>query len=38
MSYTLRLTPDAVKDIKRHKKSGDRKLLQKMADILDELR
>ncbi len=38
MSYTLRLTPDAVKDIKRHKKSGDKKLLQKIADLLDELR
>ena len=38
MSYTLRLTPDAVKYIKRHKKSGDKKLLQKIADLLDELR
>ncbi len=38
MSYALRLTPEAVKDIKRHKKSGDKKLLQKVAYLLDELR
>jgi len=38
MSYTLRITPDAVRDIKWHKKSGDKKLLQKIADLLDELR
>lgn len=38
MSYTLRLTPDVVKDIKRLKKSGDKKLLQKLAGLLDELR
>lgn len=38
MSYALRLTDDAVKDIKRHKKSGDKKLLQKISDLLDELR
>ena len=31
MSYSLRITPDAVKDIKRHKKSGDKELLEKIG-------
>lgn len=38
MSYTLRLTPEAIKDIERHKKSGDKKLLKKISVLLDELR
>ncbi len=38
MSYSLRLTSTAIKDINRHKKSGDKKLLQKIADLLIELR
>ena len=38
MTYTLRLTLAAVKDIKRHKKSGDKKLLEKIAVLLEELR
>ena len=38
MSYSLRLTPNAVKDIERHKKSGDKKLLQKIGVLLEELR
>ena len=38
MKYTLRLTPEAVKDIKRHKKSGDKKLLEKIKVLLEELR
>lgn len=38
MRYKLRFTPDAVKDIQRHKKSGDKKLLQKIEVLLEELR
>lgn len=38
MSYKLRLTPYAIKDIQLHKKSGDKKLLQKIAVLLEELR
>ena len=38
MIYKLRLTPTAIKDINRHKKSGDKKLLQKIAILLEELR
>lgn len=38
MSYKLRLTPNAIKDIQLHKKSGDKKLLQKIAVLLEELR
>lgn len=37
MKYKLRLTPNAIKDIKRHKKSGDKKLLQKIGVLLEEL-
>lgn len=29
MSYKLRFIPNAIKDIKRHKKSGDKKILEK---------
>jgi len=38
VSYKLRLTPNAIKDIQLHKKSGDKKLLQKIAVLLEELR
>ena len=38
MRYKLRFTSDAVKDIERHKKSGDKKLLQKIEILLEELR
>ena len=38
MSYKLRFTPNAIKDIQRHKKSGDKKLLQKIEVLLEELR
>ncbi len=38
MSYSLRITPDAVKDIQRHKKSGDIKILQKIEVLLEELK
>ncbi len=37
MRYKLRFTSDAVKDIERHKKSGDKKLLQKIEILLEEL-
>jgi toxin YoeB len=38
MRYTLRFTPNALQDIERHKNSGDRKLLQKIEILLNELR
>ena len=38
MSYTLRITPDAIKDIELHKKSGNKKVLQKIEVLLEELR
>ena len=38
MIYDLRLTLDAVKDIKKHKKSGDKKILQKIEVLLNELK
>jgi len=38
MSYSLRFTPVAVKDIKRHKKAGDKKILQKIRVLLEELK
>jgi len=34
----LRLTEDAIKDIQKHKKSGDKKLLQKIGILLEELK
>ncbi len=34
MMYRLKFTPDALKDIQRHKKSGDKKLLQKIQILL----
>lgn len=38
MIYTLRFTTSVLKDIERHKKSGDIKLLKKIAVLLEELR
>ena len=38
MTYRLLLTPDAIKDIQKHKKSGDRKILPKIEKLLEELR
>jgi len=37
MKYRLRITQNALKDIKRHRKSGDKKLLQKIEELLKEL-
>ena len=37
MSYKLRFTSDAIKDIARHKKAGDKKPLQKIEVLLEEL-
>jgi len=38
MIYKLRFTPTAVKDIQKLKKTGDKKLLQKLAVLLEELK
>lgn len=38
MSYKLRITPKAIKDIERHKKSGDKTILRKIAELLEELK
>ena len=38
MSYSLRFTPESVKDIKRHKKSGNKQILQKLEVLFEELR
>jgi len=38
MSYTIELTIDAIKDIEKLKKSGDKKVLKKIDKLLDELR
>ena len=32
------MTPDAIKDIAKHKKSGDKKILRKIGILLNELR
>ena len=37
MKYKLRLTSNAVEDINRHKKSGNKKQLQKIEALLEEL-
>lgn len=37
MSYRLLLTRNAVNDIERHKKSGDKKVLLKISVLLAEL-
>ncbi|KHJ39673.1 toxin RelK [Pedobacter glucosidilyticus] len=38
MSYTIELTDEAILDIERHKKAGDRKVLTKIDRLLNELR
>lgn len=38
MSYSIELTNEAVADIEKHKKSGDKKVLIKIDKLLDELR
>jgi len=38
MSYTLRITSTALKDIQRHKKSGNKKVLEKISILLEELK
>ena len=37
MSYTLEFTDDAIKDIQRLMKSGDKRLLKKLANFYIEL-
>ncbi len=37
MTYNISLSPEAVSDIERHIKSGERKVLQKIEKLLDEL-
>lgn len=37
MIYRLRFTSDALEDIERHKKAGDKKLLKKIEALLHEL-
>lgn len=38
MSYFIELTNQAVEDINKHKKSGDKKILIKIDKLLNELR
>ena len=38
MSYKLRISSIALKDIKRHKKSGNKKILEKVSILLEELK
>jgi toxin YoeB len=38
MIYRLRFTRTAIRDLERHKKSGDKKLLRKIEILLSELR
>lgn len=38
MSYEVRVTQCALEDIAKHKKSGDKKILNKIAKLLEELR
>jgi hypothetical protein len=37
MTYKLRFTKNALEDIQRHKKSGDKKLINKLGVLLAEL-
>lgn len=37
MKYKLRLTSNTIEDVERHKKSGNKKLLQKIKILLEEL-
>ena len=38
MSYTLEFTDNALFDIEKHKKSGDKSVLKKIQKLLNELR
>ncbi|UPQ77759.1 Txe/YoeB family addiction module toxin [Flavobacterium azooxidireducens] len=38
MSYAIELTNQALEDIEKHKKSGDKKILLKIDKLLNELR
>ncbi len=38
MNYSIELTPEAIFDIEKHKKSGDKKILPKIDKLLNELR
>jgi toxin YoeB len=38
MSYQIEITPEAEKDIEKHLKIGDRKILNKINKLLNELR
>jgi toxin YoeB len=38
MSYSIELTKEAIDDIEKHKKSGDKKILIKIDKLLNELR
>lgn len=38
MTFVLRFTPIALKDIEHHKKSGNKKLLAKLGILMEELR
>lgn len=38
MSYELEFTLAAIEDIEKHRKSGDKKILIKIDQILEELR
>jgi toxin YoeB len=38
MSYSIELTEEAKKDLEKHRKAGDKKLLLKISKLLDELR
>jgi len=37
MKYTIELTKTALSDIEKHKKSGDKKTLRKIDELLNEL-
>ena len=37
MSYILKLTPEAIKDIDFHKKNGDKVILKKISTLFNEL-
>ena len=38
MSYSIELTEEAISDIDKHKKSGDKKVLNKIDKLITELR
>lgn len=38
MSYTILISDDALKDIKKHKKAGDKNTLKKLNILIAELR